>query len=1564
MPGQLILEAIRSLPSTGAKGFEGLISELLSHLSGRQFVLCKSGSQHGIDALADTIPASIECKRYGEHTPLNLRELEGELSAAARAYPRLELWVLACSVECSAQDREALRKTGENLGVATLILDASSASPELSGVPLISALLGVNPIKAMAVLSKTTAISLPEVQTEIETIKGIPGFQQWSSDFQKRLLECPMWSVAVRRHNAKLLEAIKGGSRAYLGTDFNQQKVITRTLHQDLDQWLQTNLQNNKESLAVVQGERYDGKTWCILSWLASQLQNISMPVFFIPSSIGMQTTGLYEHFLSETQHALGSYARHTECTLRRAMERSKTSEPWCLLVVDGLNEYPDSDRCIRNILEVLKSPTDRLRPALVLATVRTQSWRAIQQSIPVNIRTRVLTIAPYDDTEFQHALVLRGLPANYDERLPNTARTIIRRPRFLDLVVAHKAKLGDYAAITADVLYWLDSCDKLRNRSGAQTDFDVPAYQSLLKQLAARFSSSLSIKDEDIRATVRGFTSELRRALKELESEGVLSTDARGYRVNNDRLGLGMGLHLVDALLTAHQQQQPLQECLRDLLSPLQETDEMVMRLRTAAAIALVYDHPIPPAIIDLLVSEWLSSRNFADDDLQDFKSLRRLLLAPLLRMAPTTWSADKGNERLQELSLMVFIDALSWGRAQIAKAVISWFRMVPKRGSFFFQKIKEDKHEDPIALVREVMDDPLLADLGLTAWNDEGILKLHKAGIHLLGRDPSLAEPTDLLALIGAEVASFADVGAAEQLTFRRSLETVDVAWFQNQYLKLAPNHISSRRRKVFHRLIARSMRADLVDMVRDTAPPVDPILESLILSSGPMSPRTYDEVRNKEFLPDDNPARFAEQARELVKNPAVHSPCAQRLITIQLTLRNFFMSAPLFQGLSKDIQDHIFERVLPTIGAWCPSLGKEILDQQIQLLPNQEPPLRVLAEAIRQHAIILEDEPRHTLKRLASDSGTGTTEEKWIAAAFFLVVLPSMSGPERIEAILERKDSTFEWTKLYDLVAFMADPTLSVDLLRQLRIEGDPVRVKRLRYLLAQIGGYSLDNEDAHLLTEAIQHGGEDCYSALWLAARGGYYDLPSELLIPISTERGVKQEVASAYASLLLINSDSAKTVSYDHWPSRLAPCWRAEAAVRHPRFLQNVVKEIEHSLKPLLQSSLHAETDRSLLLPAQISVEPFDLRKASRYSISQSTCEQSLQLTSSESTTGGLAQTNISPSVIHERLSFNRNEAVRQMKELTDETITVMSQRSMEHNTCWSTTEFPIGFLFQLEREDPAQLSHWVRCLQGDSARARAFWGGLLHSLFIMFLRNGDTRAQHIWPMVYPFSRNNALHTATFSIEGVNSLLCYLCDPQSSESLSSTFLEELVLDVRTDRELYSIALGARLQSQTRLSRIAHKLLSDTDPEKRARGSRLGGWLHGSQTDLQKIKEEDPSIWVREVASLALESAIEESWAHHWFDQMLVRPDPHTRWGAAQLFIACIDKGSLIEARKRLEESNVGWQIKGEAWLLLDEAEQVSEKRYKALDEVFLRQQVRDLEAVCHPWRSTMDWGEIR
>jgi hypothetical protein len=126
--GQATLPAIKCLQESGEKRFEKLTATLLSLLIGLPIRLCKSGYQAGIDAMADPaeIPVAIEDKRYQSGT-LDLDSLRGKLAAAAQTYPDLQLWVLATTVEVSPLQAQALRNTGESIGLAVLILDSAAA---------------------------------------------------------------------------------------------------------------------------------------------------------------------------------------------------------------------------------------------------------------------------------------------------------------------------------------------------------------------------------------------------------------------------------------------------------------------------------------------------------------------------------------------------------------------------------------------------------------------------------------------------------------------------------------------------------------------------------------------------------------------------------------------------------------------------------------------------------------------------------------------------------------------------------------------------------------------------------------------------------------------------------------------------------------------------------------------------------------------------------------------------------------------------------------------------------------------------------------------------------------------------------------------------------------------------------------------------------------------------------------------------------------------------------------------------------------------------------------------
>jgi hypothetical protein len=112
-----------------------------------------------------------------------------------------------------------------------------------------------------------------------------------------------------------------------------------------------------------------------------------------------------------------------------------------------------------------------------------------------------------------------------------------------------------------------------------------------------------------------------------------------------------------------------------------------------------------------------------------------------------------------------------------------------------------------------------------------------------------------------------------------------------------------------------------------------------------------------------------------------------------------------------------------------------------------------------------------------------------------------------------------------------------------------------------------------------------------------------------------------------------------------------------------------------------------------------------------------------------------------------------------------------------------------------------------------------------------------------------------------------------------------------------------------------------------------------------------------------SNLAVESAQVESWARRWFDAFLNGANAESRWGAGQLFLACVDGRFRVWAWSFVNQPRLADHIRGEAILLLTAAEQTSEKKDRALRETFLLHKVADLCVVCHPWHPKVEWEDL-
>lgn len=138
---------LHGLRATGEKGFEGLVSGLLTALTGLRFYVSHSGDQGGRDAktsLRSGISIAVESKRYTQSTPLKARELIAEMQQVTASVPELDLWILATSKSVSEQLLTELELIAVKDSIDVLVLDSladgrgnldvlSAAFPELLG---------------------------------------------------------------------------------------------------------------------------------------------------------------------------------------------------------------------------------------------------------------------------------------------------------------------------------------------------------------------------------------------------------------------------------------------------------------------------------------------------------------------------------------------------------------------------------------------------------------------------------------------------------------------------------------------------------------------------------------------------------------------------------------------------------------------------------------------------------------------------------------------------------------------------------------------------------------------------------------------------------------------------------------------------------------------------------------------------------------------------------------------------------------------------------------------------------------------------------------------------------------------------------------------------------------------------------------------------------------------------------------------------------------------------------------------------------------------------------------
>lgn len=974
----------------------------------------------------------------------------------------------------------------------------------------------------------------------------------------------PIWPLLVRKQNRKLANQIREAPSTLFRVPYEQSRSVRRKVEDEIESWLNRAL-GPAFGLAAAIGERFDGKTWCVLDWLLSRLETLPIPVFFVSSLEGDGSLSLEAIILEQVKQALGSFGRHALEFLRRVRQQPPERGPWALIVLDGLDEYRlhDPDQHLHWALEghrksahpkvaVMGQPSPReeesfikdveeeIRPCAVLCTCRRPSWRRLENRIEkiAQGRVTVLQIGPYDDEELASALAIENQPPDLFAGFSEAVEALVRRPRYLRLIIDNLPQLDHYHEVTEDLLYWFDAQDQIRRSRPGVRDWSESAYQDVLRDLARRQASAGRLRHGDVRSALDQSTGSIGPALQDLESEGVLETMPGGkYHVRPESLRVGMGLYLLDLLETAKHQSRDLATELRDALEPLPDSDPKVEWLRWAT-IAALYQDGIPDDVIDTLVAAWLRSRNLPQGDIEKVRRLSPRLLSPLLRLASDSWSSAERNERMREISRLVVVEHLEGEKDLIGKHVRSWMRLVPARGPYFVE-------DEPGAeeRVRSALADPSLRSLELRRSGDSGILLLQGFGLHLEALSPGLIEPEDLLALIAVRhipmyhFDSFVD---SEDLIFRRQLAGITLAWFEEKVREASACPVTLYARIIHHFLLAAD-RADLL-----------PLAESIATAE--------ESVEHWEPPWPDDPLSFLRRHNTVVCNPNFPQPADSELANLRSAWTERFATArldddPNLQTTSDDLD---YEHTLPAIAAWAPELGAELIRQHMREIPTKllgGEGRYMWARSIERHAVLAEGNVRAPLVEVTQRESDN--QDINLAVGHVLVsLLPEMSSSEVLDALIDHHID-FEWRDLFEVASRLKTESLQKLLLRRIETEIDSRRLARLYFVLSDMEHVKLSPAQARKVAHSVVNGeGNERIGALAVAWKARIFDIPADVLLPIAVESD-RNSLAPRYAGWLLAQKGEAV--------DRIPVHWRAVAAAKHQQLRELFLCEVETAL---------------------------------------------------------------------------------------------------------------------------------------------------------------------------------------------------------------------------------------------------------------------------------------------------------------------------------------------------------------------------------------------------------------
>jgi hypothetical protein len=1494
-----LVRLLRALPPVGHDGFEGLIAALLEDLIGSHFYLAKSGSQQGRDMSSrgpNSNVLAVECKRYGQKTELDERELLGELIQAARAIPDLDLWVLVTSRDIPSQLYESLNSLAAEEGIGFVALSSGDGypsslevlcanSPEIVSDHVTVKAIGdsENVKKLLQSITKDANFERRYARLREELSSPLAGYANWRTLNNQLFLQSVSTEQEARANYGQALNVEDGGSMLI------PRAASWNALAEWYEHW------GSKHSFFAMLGEEGDGKTWAIASWLSTQIKsNDEWPAVLFVSSSDISETDfsiadlrlLFANLISG--QILKSSAEQWQQRVDRWLSRPPGSSPLFLLVLDGINERR-TNTWWRRLFERLFSEIWSKQVA-VLLTCRTSYWDRYFMGLR-HLSTTTWVLGPYNNEELNEALTYHKLQR---DSLQDSLFPLIRKPRYFDLMIKHQRQIASSGDVTVARLIFEDWRDRWERKQ--TTTLSVEDFENVIRNLAQRHQgTNYRFSEQEIGETL---PIQLDRAaiLEDLRTGGVLQLSGGQYKVKDETMVFGFGLLLVDQLEQGAALNADPKEVIASWMEPHADMDIKAAICEFAALYVLGSDI-LSREYKAALLEYWVGSHNSGQNSETDLTSYFPTDPDTYVTLAEVVWSDFSENRWAQELLRQSF---LRWYQSPAVSEVLHsaferWLGLVHIQGSPLRRHNNEEADRNTQEIAEQLggtveLGPTKIGNYDLTIVDDDGLLRLGRVALAVISHLPRQS----FMRAIATGCLADAVMGRPDKyelLSWVIRTSEHDVWPVLNREVNELLSIDNPLTRKVASRLLSfegsktASNSAHLISADRSTSSSVeadnDPCLSLL----------QWDRAQSVACLEreDVNPEWASRQIKHYAVDPLFVVPQAfvERLnASIQSIDKN-----QMWVVLGKTAEEYRLETAEPILARHAPhSLATFVRSLAREIVHRTEMERRQLAIALRKHYLILQKDEQDAVisawHNLISAVGDWSKNDEDAEEFLFEVFLSQSAAQDQLNALLQRPPDSL------DLVVYENNflPLIEFDDIEPLLVDTSNKEMlhRVLWFLATNASALPIDLLNTSILPLLNSDDSIVRSKVLHLVYQIKDKTAAANVVVGHWAWDPSRETFENHWGSLVL--SEHGKDLSFDELCDRVDPSYLGYAVTCRGSKTEEL-QQYTTLLHEVWLRLTKSNADLPLDLPSfTIDSSIKDRAKhVSRWDLNEP-FGRSITFQSKYSTWGGLDEDD-EPNLE----DWNSDVDLENRRTLRDIVREAITQQKNSGNMWFGRDFRDGGALEQVVERRSDLVDEWIASADPNTRQGReyirrgsSFYDALCTALLEKQTKKG---VDLYWRLQDSGTRIRTVDSDT----EIDLLDFALFNTSPREELMSTWQRALE-ECKSDQELQEVALLAQYGTgRDWLWTYISSRIDSAVPLDRARSRVLLGFMSGepAQLAIESLLQSDANSWQLRLVTTAKKRQDRREWAKHWFGEFLMAENDDSAWASFRLLLRCVD-----------------------------------------------------------------------